>query len=162
MLRRVKDRTQGHTNASAVANSPVLTYLKLAYYHVFAWAYAWCLKEADVMMVNSTWTANHVSHLVGRPVVSSAGSAAPIPAAGADADVDGNVVGGDGLRQRKGAVAGGTGGAASSPSVPVAAKAVTILYPPCDTGALAALPLEGRDSVILSLAQFRFVQPPSC
>jgi hypothetical protein len=35
------------------------------------------------------------------------------------------------------------------------------VYPPCDTNALSILPLELRENIILSVAQFRFVQPRS-
>ena len=40
-------------------------------------------------------------------------------------------------------------------------KEAQIVYPSCDTRQMAVLPLEGRERVILSIAQFRSVSPPS-
>jgi alpha-1,2-mannosyltransferase len=40
-------------------------------------------------------------------------------------------------------------------------KTATIVYPPCDTISLASLPLSPRENIILSVAQFRSVPPPS-
>ena len=39
-------------------------------------------------------------------------------------------------------------------------KEAQIVYPSCDTRQMAALPLEGRERVILSIAQFRSVPLP--
>lgn len=153
MLRRVKNRTQGHTNTSAVANSQLLTYVKLAYYHLFALVYARCLNEADVLMVNSTWTANHINALLGRTNAPAEEQTAGQSPAGA-AKVAG-VAGEEGLRQRKGRDAAAGAGNEKASGAPSRTTGVKVLYPPCDTGALAALSLDGREDVILSVAQFR-------
>ncbi|KAL8280917.1 hypothetical protein RQP46_006596 [Phenoliferia psychrophenolica] len=108
MLHRVKSRQSGHTNKSTVAKSLVLTYLKLLYYLIFAELYSLCLRQADVLMVNSTWTRRHINRL---------------------------------LQERE-----GEGGRF---------KVARTVYPPCDTLALAKLPLEQRERIVLSLAQFR-------
>ena len=138
MLQRVRDRTSGHTNASAVARSGLLSQAKLVcvfgesnlgastaltpgfylrYYVVFAWLYAWCLRKADYIMVNSSWTQAHVNHLLH-----------------------------DGRQ----------GQTSAQPSIlALRRKRAHIVYPPCDTKSLAVLPLHNREELILSVAQFR-------
>ncbi|GAA6015303.1 hypothetical protein JCM11491_001005 [Sporobolomyces phaffii] len=64
MLSRVSTRQAGHSNASIVSRSVVLTHLKLAYYRLFATLYRHALSQADLIWVNSTWTRRHVQHLV--------------------------------------------------------------------------------------------------
>jgi alpha-1,2-mannosyltransferase len=34
-----------------------------------------------------------------------------------------------------------------------------IVYPPCDTSSLTKIPLEGRQRIIVSIAQFRLAEP---
>lgn len=104
MLQRVRTRSAGHTNASAVAKSNILSRGKLLYYLTFAKLYAFCLRRADHLMVNSTWTQAHINGLLGK-----AGS------------IDG----------------------------------AKVVYPPCDTESLATSALDGRERMILSVAQFR-------
>jgi alpha-1,2-mannosyltransferase len=136
MLQRVKNRTSGHTNTSAVARSGLLSRAKLVcvladptstsaltprsylrYYVIFAWLYAWCLWRADYIMVNSSWTQAHVNHL---------------------------------LRDDQ------KGHATAQPGIlALRRKRAHIVYPPCDTKSLAVLPLENREELILSVAQFR-------
>lgn len=43
-------------------------------------------------------------------------------------------------------------------TAPQGSKRAKVVYPPCDTKSLSSLPLEGRQNIILSLAQFRCVQ----
>ncbi|KAJ9475097.1 GDP-Man:Man(3)GlcNAc(2)-PP-Dol alpha-1,2-mannosyltransferase [Pseudozyma hubeiensis] len=67
MLERVRNRVGGHTNASS-ANSSVKTFVKLAYYRLFAWVYGWVLRRADVIVANGSWTQAHLKQLTGQPV----------------------------------------------------------------------------------------------
>lgn len=66
MLARVKGRAAGHTNDDKVAKSALRSYVKLVYYRLFAKAYAWALRMADVLVANGTWTQRHLDTLVGR------------------------------------------------------------------------------------------------
>jgi alpha-1,2-mannosyltransferase len=67
MLRRVEQRQKGHTNAEQTANSWLRTTVKLAYYRVFARLYTLALRRADTIVVNGTWTKNHIDQLLGIP-----------------------------------------------------------------------------------------------
>ncbi|QRV94109.1 glycosyltransferase family 4 protein [Ceratobasidium sp. AG-Ba] len=109
MLARVKSRTSQYNNASGVANSALRTYAKLIYYNLFAAVYSISLHRAQTIMVNSSWTKNHVDYLLG-------------------------------------SVSRLLGGLK---------RVSTIVYPPCDTKAMSAFPLEHREKIIMSLAQFR-------
>nr|BAN21210.1 glycosyl transferase [Riptortus pedestris] len=65
MVKRVSSRRVGQTNRAAVAQSPFLTSAKLLYYRSFAWLYSFCGTFADTVMVNSSWTEEHINHLWG-------------------------------------------------------------------------------------------------
>ncbi|GAA5883282.1 hypothetical protein JCM3774_001749 [Rhodotorula dairenensis] len=134
MLDRVRTRRAGHTNASLVATSRVLSALKLGYYRLFATAYTASLCRADVIWVNSSWTKAHVGSLLGGGgegrTGTNPGRADPENAS---------------RRKKK-------------------ARRIRLLYPPCDTTHLAQFPLatkertragRGGQVTILSLAQFR-------
>lgn len=66
MLARVKNRQAGHTNDASVSGSPLKSHIKLIYYHLFAMVYGWCLRRADALVVNGTWTQNHINHFTLR------------------------------------------------------------------------------------------------
>lgn len=52
--------------------------------------------------------------------------------------------------------------AAKADRTPVqSSKTAKIVYPPCDTKSLSSLSLEGREDIILSLAQFRYARLPA-
>ncbi|KAL0280788.1 UNVERIFIED_CONTAM: hypothetical protein PYX00_001979 [Menopon gallinae] len=68
MLRRVSGRVVSYNNRRSVANSPFLTAGKLIYYQIFAWMYGLVGRCADVVMVNSTWTEEHINELWRRPL----------------------------------------------------------------------------------------------
>ncbi|ORY76869.1 hypothetical protein BCR35DRAFT_325608 [Leucosporidium creatinivorum] len=171
MLRRVHYRQAGHTNTSAVAKSAILTYLKLFYYIIFAELYSLSLRQADVLMVNSTWTKRHVNHLLKpfgwrddvdpeEEVDVEKDSSEPGLGDGVEKLQD------DGLRRRR-AFLDKIGSVGSDDveekketvprtSAPKARfRRARTVYPPCDTVALAALPLEPRENIILTVAQFR-------
>ncbi|KAL7648301.1 UNVERIFIED_CONTAM: hypothetical protein RMT77_000207 [Armadillidium vulgare] len=63
MLQRVSDRTEAHNNRAFISHNIVLSFAKLIYYHVFAIIYGLMGSCAHVVMVNSTWTKNHISSL---------------------------------------------------------------------------------------------------
>lgn len=121
-------------------------------------------------MVNSTWTRRHVDRLL-RPIgyrddASDAGSddEGDDEAAVADWELGGRVGGvgvseggsAEGLRRRAGGQVAETG---KQPQRDRRFKAARTVYPPCDTLSLAQLPLEHREALVLSLAQFRSVRP---
>ncbi|KAG8959236.1 asparagine-linked glycosylation protein [Tulasnella sp. 419] len=64
MLERVQSRKAGHTNTGEVASSRWKSTAKLIYYHIFAQMYSACLSRADTIVVNSSWTKNHIDHLL--------------------------------------------------------------------------------------------------
>ncbi|KAI8068590.1 hypothetical protein BC940DRAFT_31866 [Gongronella butleri] len=99
MLQRVYERRAQYNNDKRLANSWLWTTAKLIYYRLFARVYSYCGSFAQVVMVNSSWTKNHIDQLWST-----------------DAD---------------------------------------IVYPPCDTDRLGDLSLDGRKSLIVSVAQFR-------
>lgn len=102
------------------------------------------------MMVNSSWTKAHIDSLVGTPVskkVDSETSSQPTTEVAASS-----------LRQRKPAASASatTDKTANSSKITLPlAQRITTVYPPCDTASLVSMPLENRQRVILSVAQFR-------
>lgn len=66
MLKRVEKRQAGHTNDAATANSALRSSVKLAYYRCFARLYSWALRRADSVVGNGSWTAAHLTQLVGQ------------------------------------------------------------------------------------------------
>lgn len=63
MLERVGQREVAYNNASFIARSRLLSRGKLWYYRCFAWLYGAAGRRADVVMVNSSWTRNHIASL---------------------------------------------------------------------------------------------------
>uniref|UniRef100_A0A8D8QZQ8 GDP-Man:Man(3)GlcNAc(2)-PP-Dol alpha-1,2-mannosyltransferase n=1 Tax=Cacopsylla melanoneura TaxID=428564 RepID=A0A8D8QZQ8_9HEMI len=63
MLTRVARRVITHNNSQRVANNPILTSFKLFYYKVFALLYSHVGKYSDIIMVNSSWTEEHIVQL---------------------------------------------------------------------------------------------------
>ncbi|KAK4046703.1 asparagine-linked glycosylation protein [Microbotryomycetes sp. JL201] len=156
MLKRVQSRQAGHTNTAVVARSTILSAVKIVYYVIFAELYSVCLRRADVLMVNSSWTRDHINHLL-KPF-------------GYRDDVENDVT-----QDAQNEVFAATSATASTEpgsatlrerrsTKPATSAAITtgsrfqksrILYPPCDTTVLARLPIEVRENLILSVAQFR-------
>ncbi|KAH9891871.1 mannosyltransferase [Cubamyces lactineus] len=128
MLSRVKSRAQGHTNSEAISSSVLLSQGKLLYYRIFMYYYAHSLRQAHFLMVNSSWTKNHVDSILRHQdtLLDIIHYVTPL--------VILKVL----FRTRK-----------DSP------KEALIVYPSCDTRQMAVFPLEGRERVILSIAQFR-------
>ncbi|GFG39376.1 hypothetical protein Cfor_03223 [Coptotermes formosanus] len=63
MLSRVSRHVIAHNNRPYVARSPFLTAGKLLYYRLFAWLYGWVGRCADIVMVNSSWTEEHINEI---------------------------------------------------------------------------------------------------
>ncbi|KAH8295718.1 hypothetical protein KR018_005692, partial [Drosophila ironensis] len=63
MLKRVQQRQMSHNNKKYVARNPFLTWTKLAYYRLFSKMYRWVGRCAETIMVNSSWTENHILQL---------------------------------------------------------------------------------------------------
>jgi alpha-1,2-mannosyltransferase len=69
MLSRVRDRTSGYNNKAFIARSSLLSCFKLIYYKMFAFMYRLAGMSSDVVLVNSTWTYNHIVSIWKRPHV---------------------------------------------------------------------------------------------
>ncbi|XP_067645074.1 GDP-Man:Man(3)GlcNAc(2)-PP-Dol alpha-1,2-mannosyltransferase isoform X2 [Eurosta solidaginis] len=67
MLRRVQRREYCHNNQAYVVRNPFITWVKVIYYRIFAKIYRWAGRCSDTIMVNSTWTENHIRDLWGVP-----------------------------------------------------------------------------------------------
>lgn len=63
MMRRVKHRIVSYNNSSVIARNPLFTWLKLLYYKIFGWLYGVVGRCADVVMVNGSWTEEHINDL---------------------------------------------------------------------------------------------------
>ncbi|KAI8447131.1 family 4 glycosyltransferase [Phakopsora pachyrhizi] len=154
MLERVSKRDSSHNNNSTISNSFILSYLKLFYYMIFAELYSLCLRQADDLMVNSTWTKNHIVRLLQpcykrhKPQESdnratSASTIIPQPIEKIDLN----------LRNRhhqKSSLNSNTADRIVENSIEV-----KVVYPPCDVMSLIRFPLLPRSSIILSISQFR-------
>lgn len=60
MLSVVKSRSVGFNNSAFITRNPVLSTGKLLYYYFFAFIYGLVGSCSDVVMVNSSWTLNHI------------------------------------------------------------------------------------------------------
>ncbi|KZT39934.1 mannosyltransferase [Sistotremastrum suecicum HHB10207 ss-3] len=125
MLKRVRTRTAGHTNSGSISSSKLLSSVKLLYYRLFMFCYSRSLRKASFLMVNSTWTKNHVDAVLHHKDPLLSVFAAPLlyllPADGQNWEL----------------------------------SDCSIVYPPCDTSAIVPFKLEGRSRMIVSIAQFR-------
>mmetsp|Transcript_5288 Transcript_5288/g.8606 ORF Transcript_5288/g.8606 Transcript_5288/m.8606 type:complete len:423 (+) Transcript_5288:929-2197(+) len=65
MLNRVREQRPSYNNAAGIASSVAVSRVKLLYYRLFAYAYGWAGRHAQLSMVNSTWTLNHIAQLWG-------------------------------------------------------------------------------------------------
>ncbi|KAL0960579.1 hypothetical protein HGRIS_005613 [Hohenbuehelia grisea] len=130
MLARVKSRKRGHTNADRISSSAILSRAKLLYYRVFMYYYALSLRKACFLMVNSSWTKGHIDAILKHndPLIDLLHySSLPL-------------------------LLMFSFGASIQRQTPSSAQ---IVYPPCDTREMVSFALNGREKVILSVAQFR-------
>ncbi|KAJ8679055.1 hypothetical protein QAD02_014842 [Eretmocerus hayati] len=63
MLRHVYRRVIVHNNRRVIARNPFLTAGKITYYKVFAFLYGIVGRTADIIMVNSSWTEDHINSI---------------------------------------------------------------------------------------------------
>lgn len=63
MLNVVADNISTFNNREFIARSVILTKLKLFYYRIFSTMYKYCGKSAHNVMVNSSWTKNHIESI---------------------------------------------------------------------------------------------------
>ncbi|KAL3805936.1 hypothetical protein HJC23_007897 [Cyclotella cryptica] len=63
MLSLVWERRPTYNNKSEITSSPMVTYVKLIYYSLFAILYGLVGSLADLVMVNSSWTKGHIQYL---------------------------------------------------------------------------------------------------
>jgi len=68
MLARVSSRQAMYNNKGRVARSPIASAAKLQYYRLFAKLYSLAGSCADSVMVNSSWTEEHIRQLWGGQV----------------------------------------------------------------------------------------------
>ncbi|XP_043249987.1 GDP-Man:Man(3)GlcNAc(2)-PP-Dol alpha-1,2-mannosyltransferase [Colletes gigas] len=61
MLRHIYRRVVSHNNRRVIARNPFLSAAKIAYYKVFAFMYGWVGRCAEIIMVNSSWTEEHIN-----------------------------------------------------------------------------------------------------
>jgi len=146
MLARVKSRQRWHTNSGAISSSSVLSQGKLLcvnlfpqlsqrpqleqtrYYRLFMYYYSLSLRSASFLMVNSSWTKNHIDDIL-RHSDRLLDAIHFLPIFFFSRLIKFNIIRGK----------------------------AQIVYPPCDTREMAKFPLENRERIILSVAQFRCV-----
>ncbi|EGT60181.1 hypothetical protein CAEBREN_19733 [Caenorhabditis brenneri] len=63
MLSLVESRQESFNNSSTIAQSNILSWLKLWYYHFFAFIYWIAGLAAQVVMVNGSWTQRHINYM---------------------------------------------------------------------------------------------------
>lgn len=68
MLGKVTDRTAAYNNRSFISRSPILSQAKKLYYKLFAFIYGMTGSCADRVMVNSSWTEDHINHIWTLPM----------------------------------------------------------------------------------------------
>lgn len=69
MLSSVSQQKITVNNREFISKSYLLSYLKTLYYKLFAVLYSFVGRQAEVIMVNSTWTRNHILQLWKKPEV---------------------------------------------------------------------------------------------
>jgi len=67
MIDKVSQRLTDFNNVEYISHSAFLSYFKIIYYKFFAFVYGLCGSCCDVVMVNSSWTLNHINALWGVP-----------------------------------------------------------------------------------------------
>lgn len=63
MLSVVRNQDTRFNNAAFITNNPLFSKFKLVYYYLFAFMYGLVGSCSDVVMVNSSWTLNHILSL---------------------------------------------------------------------------------------------------
>lgn len=68
MIKQIYRRVLSNNNRQYIARNPFLTGAKIVYYKSFAFIYSLVGRAADVIMVNSTWTEDHINSLWNCPL----------------------------------------------------------------------------------------------
>lgn len=63
MLQRVMDRRATYNNSAEISNNPIFSTIKTVYYQLFAMIYGLAGRCSDFVMVNSSWTRQHILQL---------------------------------------------------------------------------------------------------
>ena len=63
MLKKVRDQRPSYNNNERIATNLTISRVKLIYYQLFAQLYRFVGLFADIVLVNSSWTYNHISQL---------------------------------------------------------------------------------------------------
>lgn len=69
MIKQVRSRAHSYNNRNFISRSSRLTAAKLFYYRIFSVLYRFVGKFADIVMVNSSWTEDHINSLWRRPMI---------------------------------------------------------------------------------------------
>ncbi|KAF8766849.1 GDP-Man:Man(3)GlcNAc(2)-PP-Dol alpha-1,2-mannosyltransferase-like [Argiope bruennichi] len=67
MLKNVQNRMTAVNNRKYISNNKILSLCKLIYYQIFASWYGLVGRQANLIMVNSSWTRNHILELWKKP-----------------------------------------------------------------------------------------------
>nr|CAG4641755.1 EOG090X07J8 [Eurycercus lamellatus] len=68
MLGKVTSRATAFNNNSFISNSPFLSLIKKIYYKLFAIIYGFTGRYAGAVMVNSSWTEDHINQIWNTPL----------------------------------------------------------------------------------------------
>ncbi|TFY51958.1 hypothetical protein EVG20_g10766 [Dentipellis fragilis] len=140
MLARIQSRKTTHTNSDAIASSPILSRGKLLYYRIFMYHYAQALRHASFIMVNSSWTKNHVDSIL----------------AYSDPLLDALHMPLEVIILPLRLIFKYILPTVSANKIPrTTPKEALIVCPSCDTREMSKLPLEGRERMVISICQFR-------
>jgi len=160
MLQRISTRSTTYANSSTITSSTWRSTAKTLYYRLFTFFYTSALRiiPPTFIAVNSSWTKAHVEALLATRSVEGA-----LPGLGfISALVDlGSMVVGWNLPTPKGInqpPKADLDTPISNTPISNAHTGVRRIYPPCDVDPLRAFPLDGRQKVVFSCAQFRCVQ----
>ena len=63
MLKHVYKRIVSHNNHRIIARNPFFSAAKIVYYKIFAMIYGWTGRCADTVIVNSSWTEDHINSI---------------------------------------------------------------------------------------------------
>lgn len=63
MLNLVREQRPTYNNQSSITSHTTISNMKLTYYKVFAWCYGITGYTVDILIVNSTWTENHMKYM---------------------------------------------------------------------------------------------------
>lgn len=141
---------EGKASVGTLSTKLHSTQYRDSYYRLLMYYYAISLSHAQSLMVNSSWTRSHIVSIISHEhfgaVIQWVHRVTPLIfvklfLSGSFVRLVGNVI--DGPRSVIG-------------NGPGKIKPV-VVYPPCDTREMAMFSLQGRERIILSVAQFRYV-----